>query len=175
MNEIITTYSITLKPAKKLWWFALPSLLLGTALIILVFTENSLSYTIKSNPRLVPFLVLIPLIYVQPLIETLWLLTGKVVLTLDEETMTVVRYFMGVPTKTVYQLAEMRDLTVTVNETTSTFFSLGRGRLLGITYKNPVRFTFQYNGSTKKLGNYCEDFPATELRQQIYDRTGRFE
>jgi hypothetical protein len=175
MNNDWNAYTITLKPARKLLLWLLPIITFYcTVTYFIFFGEGAHLISLKLNDfssyALIVVGIFIAAIILNALYKALWAITGKLVVTVDSTSLTTEKYIAGICSRKVYSLAQMSNLGIEVNEKSKTYFGASRGTLLRMYYENPILLYFVYNGSDKCIGNYCAQFPAEELRNEILKR-----
>ncbi|HWY97543.1 MAG TPA: hypothetical protein VNY36_00540 [Bacteroidia bacterium] len=177
MSTDRNAYTLTLKPAKKMLIWLLPNLLLSLAALFFSYCYSSFTdFTSPSFIWTVVF-VFVAIMSINTFINVIWVLTGKETITVDKSTLTARRVTGGFSKEYVYQLAEVNELTLVVNEETNTNFRipLRANSIVISSYKNPIVLYFNYSGTRKRIGNYCAEFPADELRAELYKKMGKHE
>ncbi len=180
MSENWNAYTLTLKPAKKLLLWLLPILAGNVAgMYALSFAISNQKNLINTIDAYSIFLIILFAAIVgftlNVLVKVAWALTGKVIVTVDGFNLTVEKYTAGILSRKVYELGQMDTLTLAVDEKSKTYIGLTRGQWARYYYRNPILLYFQYNGSHKCIGNYCTEFPAGELRAELYKKMGKHE
>ena len=99
--------------------------------------------------------------------QILWMLTGKIKFKLEKESLTVEKYFIGIKTTKIYNLALISNARVSRNKNSNTYWG---GNGFRIYDRNSEILSFVYKGNKIVIGDKLENFDADILLKEINAR-----
>jgi hypothetical protein len=162
-SKNLTSISISFKSKKDIATLLFASLWI----MVCIYKADIVSEVSQINSSNLFFLALGLFVTLFFAYKIFWILTGKVNLYIDNNTVVEKKYILGIPISSYYPLKEIRNLRITKTEKADTYWGIP-----GFRFHDMERgfLSFEYEKRSPSIGKDLDDFDAKLVFEEIKKR-----